>query len=190
MKRFIPLLTCLLPLTASSEEVDWNHYESSGVPPHGKYTEWIGFFSEDEKKRAGFVWEGNQVSFGTVSLKDSYQFNLLSRRDFGAYSVIEKHAEDKKTRFASVKVNETSLSLVFEMDTTQTLQAYLSSENSCKTNLKMLIDNSIWVDDVCDIDSKLISNAKEMQLTFNGHAYSVSTTGSGASMIWLRDIKH
>jgi hypothetical protein len=190
MKRFLPLFACLLPLTASSEEVDWNHYESSGIPPHGKYSEWIGFYSEDGKNRAGFLWSGNQVSFGNVSLEDSYQFNLLSRRDFGAYSVIEKHTENKENRFASVKVNESPLSLVFEMDTSRRLQAYLSSESSCKPNLKMLIDNSIWVADVCDIDSKLIKNAKELQLTFNDRSYSVSTTGSGASMIWLRDIKH
>jgi hypothetical protein len=62
MKRFIPLIACLLPVTASSEEVDWNHYESSGIPPHGKYTEWIGFFLRMEKT-GGICMGGKSSEF-------------------------------------------------------------------------------------------------------------------------------
>ncbi|CAK2112138.1 ankyrin repeat domain-containing protein [Vibrio crassostreae] len=132
---------------------------------------WMRMLTDDGKKGVGYFWPGSAGYFPC-----NMEWDLSTRNNFHQYSVMKT---DKNTRYASVPINNSSyyLSLIAKRGAIHS--------SVLGTPVSLVIDDKTFSNKLSADATEALRNAKEVTFQYDGETYSISTKGSGATVIWL-----
>ncbi|WP_159739207.1 hypothetical protein [Vibrio atypicus] len=132
---------------------------------------WVRMLTDDGKKGIGYFWPDNAGYFPC-----HMEWNLSTRNNFHQYSVMKT---DKNIRYASVPIKNSSyyLSLIAKRGAIHS--------SVLGTPVSLVIDGKTFSNRLSIDGTEALRNAKKATFQYDGETYSISTKGSGATVIWL-----